>query len=101
MPRLTLGGRPAYDALPCLWLRRHHYVEGRAAFISHTFWVTAMAVPKRKHSNARTGSRRAHHALKPPKLEYCPQCSTAVPSHRICPNCGHYMGRAVVEITES
>jgi large subunit ribosomal protein L32 len=33
-------------------------------------------------------------------LEYCPQCSTAVPSHRICPNCGHYMGRAMVESTE-
>ena len=59
-----------------------------------------MAVPKRKHSNARTNSRRAHNAVKPLKLEYCPQCSTAVPSHRICPNCGHYMGRPMVEMTE-
>jgi large subunit ribosomal protein L32 len=56
-----------------------------------------MAVPKRKSSNSRSGSRNAHAALKPLKLEYCTQCSTAVPSHRICPNCGHYMGRAVVE----
>jgi large subunit ribosomal protein L32 len=59
-----------------------------------------MAVPKRKSSNARSGSRRAHHAIKPRRLEYCPQCSTAVPSHRVCPNCGHYMGRTVVEATE-
>ncbi len=59
-----------------------------------------MAVPKRKQSNARTGSRRAHDAIKPKRLEYCPQCSTAVPSHRICPNCGHYMGRPMVEIAE-
>jgi large subunit ribosomal protein L32 len=34
------------------------------------------------------------------KLEYCPQCSTAVPSHRVCPNCGHYMGRPMVEMAE-
>ena len=40
-----------------------------------------MAVPKRKHSNARTGSRRAHNAIRPKQLEYCSKCSTAVPSH--------------------
>lgn len=59
-----------------------------------------MAVPKRKHSNARTGSRRAHDFKKPLKLQYCPQCSTAVPSHMICPNCGHYHGRTIVETEE-
>ena len=56
-----------------------------------------MAVPKRRQSNARTGTRRAHDAKKPIALSYCPQCSTAVPSHTICPNCGYYMGRVVVE----
>ncbi|MCH8045799.1 MAG: 50S ribosomal protein L32 [Planctomycetes bacterium] len=59
-----------------------------------------MAVPKRKHSNSRTGKRRAHDALKPRQLSYCPQCSTALPTHVICPNCGHYMGRPVVEMAE-
>jgi len=59
-----------------------------------------MAVPKRKQSNARSGSRRAHHAIKPKKLQYCPQCSTATPSHVICPNCGHYMGREIVQMEE-
>lgn len=59
-----------------------------------------MAVPKRRQSNARTGSRRAHDFKKPMQLQYCEQCSTAVPSHVICPNCGHYMGRNVVK-TES
>ena len=56
-----------------------------------------MAVPKRKHSNARTGSRRSHDAKKPPQLFYCRKCSTALPSHVICPNCGNYMGRTLVE----
>ncbi|NLS93785.1 MAG: 50S ribosomal protein L32 [Planctomycetaceae bacterium] len=59
-----------------------------------------MAVPKRKHSNSRTGTRRAHDGKKAGQLNYCPECSKVVPSHAVCPNCGHYMGRKVVE-TES
>lgn len=56
-----------------------------------------MAVPKRKHTNARTGTRRSHDAKKPKPLHACPECSTAVPSHVVCPNCGYYMGRTVTE----
>jgi len=59
-----------------------------------------MAVPKRKHSNSRTGKRRAHDAIKPRELTYCRQCSTAVPTHMVCPNCGHYMGRKVTEVEQ-
>ncbi|MGQ9575763.1 MAG: 50S ribosomal protein L32 [Thermoguttaceae bacterium] len=57
-----------------------------------------MAVPKRRQSNARTGSRRAHDALRPRQLDYCRQCSRPVPSHVVCPNCGYYMGRKAVEV---
>jgi large subunit ribosomal protein L32 len=56
-----------------------------------------MAVPKRKHSNARTGSRRAHDALKPRQLQACPKCGHMKPSHVVCSNCGNYAGRTVVE----
>ncbi|MCA9247009.1 MAG: 50S ribosomal protein L32 [Planctomycetales bacterium] len=56
-----------------------------------------MAVPKRKSSNSRTGMRRAHDGLKRRELQACPQCSTAKPSHVVCPNCGYYMGRTVVQ----
>lgn len=59
-----------------------------------------MAVPKRKHSNSRTGSRRAHDALKPRQLQNCPKCSTAIPTHVVCPTCGYYMGRVVVSVEE-
>ena len=54
-----------------------------------------MAVPKRRQSNARTGSRRAHDFKTAKQLHYCPKCSFALPSHVVCPNCGHYMGRDV------
>jgi large subunit ribosomal protein L32 len=57
-----------------------------------------MAVPKRKHSNHRTGTRRAHDAITPLQLQYCPSCNTPKPTHVVCPNCGHYMGRTMVEV---
>ncbi|MEC7501727.1 MAG: 50S ribosomal protein L32 [Planctomycetota bacterium] len=59
-----------------------------------------MAVPKRKHSNSRTGKRRSHDARRPRQLTLCPKCSSSVPTHTICPVCGWYMGRNVVAIEE-
>ena len=60
-----------------------------------------MAVPKRKHSNSRTGKRRAHDARKVPELTFCPKCSQALPTHVVCPNCGYYQGRVLVKAEES
>jgi large subunit ribosomal protein L32 len=56
-----------------------------------------MAVPKRRHSNSRTRKRRTHDAKKPRQTSFCPKCSTATLPHVICPNCGYYMGRVMVE----
>ncbi|MEM6328943.1 MAG: 50S ribosomal protein L32 [Planctomycetota bacterium] len=58
-----------------------------------------MAVPKRKHSNSRTGKRRSHDAIKPRQTQLCPQCGQAMLPHAVCPNdnCGYYMGRTLVE----
>lgn len=55
-----------------------------------------MAVPKRKQSNARTGSRRSQDYKKPVQTVACSECNKMIPSHVVCPNCGHYMGREVV-----
>ena len=62
--------------------------------------VTPMAVPKRRQSNQKTRSRRAHDFLTPRQLTFCSNCGKAVPTHRICGNCGHYMGRAVIKSEE-
>lgn len=61
--------------------------------------VVAMAVPKRKHSNSRSGKRRSHDQYSAKQLHACPKCGTMTPTHVVCPNdnCGHYMGRTVVE----
>lgn len=60
-----------------------------------------MAVPKRKQSNSRTGHRRSHDALTPKQLSSCPKCGKSVPTHIVCPNCGYYMGRTVVQVEEA
>ena len=54
-----------------------------------------MAVPKRRHSRSRKGKRASHQALKRPGVTICERCEAAKPPHRVCPNCGHYAGRAV------
>lgn len=59
-----------------------------------------MAVPKRRQSKSKSRKRRAHDFVKPMKLQYCSQCGTAVPSHVVCPNCGHYQGRPMVNTEE-
>ena len=51
-------------------------------------------------SHARQGSRRSHHHVTPPKVQYCHQCNEPVLPHRVCPNCGYYQGREVVKPKE-
>lgn len=59
-----------------------------------------MAVPKRKHSNSRTGKRRSHDSLRAKELTSCPKCGNRLPTHVLCPRCGYYQGRVVDEEQE-
>ena len=54
-----------------------------------------MPNPKRRHSKARTRSRRAHDFLEAKSTSTCPQCHEAKLPHRVCPKCGYYKGREV------
>jgi len=56
-----------------------------------------MAVPKERTSKSNKRSRRAHLALKRPALATCSQCKKLKRPHTICPNCGYYDGREVIE----
>ncbi len=57
-----------------------------------------MAVPKRKTSHAKSSSRKTANMKKAaPALCECPQCHQPKLPHRVCPNCGYYDGKAVVE----
>jgi large subunit ribosomal protein L32 len=57
-----------------------------------------MPNPKRRHSSTRRDKRRTHDALTAPSLSACPHCHEPKMPHRVCPHCGYYKGRAVVEV---
>lgn len=57
-----------------------------------------MAHPKRKHSTQRTRKRRTHFKTAVPNLSPCSNCQKPVITHRVCPFCGYYKGRPIVEI---
>ena len=59
-----------------------------------------MPNPKRRHSKERSSTRRAHDHLKTPGLAECPNCNEKKMPHRVCPYCGQYKGREVIEVAE-
>lgn len=57
-----------------------------------------MAVPKQRQGRIRTRTRRAtHDRIDKPASSVCPQCGEVKLPHRVCPNCGYYKGREVIE----
>lgn len=59
-----------------------------------------MPNPKRRHSKRRTSARRTHDSLTRTVLAECPNCHEPKVPHRVCPNCGKYKGREVIEVVE-
>lgn len=59
-----------------------------------------MAVPKRKTSRQRRDTRRATHAIGAERLGKCPRCQSPVRPHHVCVVCGHYRGRAVINVED-
>ena len=59
-----------------------------------------MGVPKRKTSRSRRNNRRSHDGLDTPAVSVCPKCKETKLPHRICPVCGTYKGRVVLEEQE-
>jgi large subunit ribosomal protein L32 len=58
-----------------------------------------MPNPKRRHSKMRKNQRRAHDHLVALSLSECPQCHERKLPHQVCPRCGYYKGREVVDTT--
>jgi len=49
-------------------------------------------------NRSHTGNRRSHHALKEPRLSTCAKCEAQHLRHRMCPECGNYRDRVVVDV---
>ncbi|MBN1487161.1 MAG: 50S ribosomal protein L32 [Anaerolineae bacterium] len=60
------------------------------------------AVPKRRISSSRRGHRRARNFPAPtlPTLVRCPECGEPVQPYHVCPNCGTYRRRQVLEVKD-
>jgi large subunit ribosomal protein L32 len=56
-----------------------------------------MAVPRNRHSNSRKNNKRSHQAKKPVTLTSCSSCEQWCKPHCVCPHCGKYKGRSVLQ----
>ncbi len=59
-----------------------------------------MANPTHRHTRSRRDKRRAKWKGQLPNLSLCPECNELRVSFRVCPNCGSYHGRTVLEVVE-
>ncbi len=60
-----------------------------------------MPVPKKRTSKSKKGMRRSHHALSVPAFSECPECSEMKRPHMVCPECGHYKDKEILEIDDA
>lgn len=61
-----------------------------------------MAVPKRKHSQARKNKRRSNvWKLDIPNFSRCTQCGELKMPHRVCGNCGYYKGKEIIKMDDA
>jgi large subunit ribosomal protein L32 len=56
-----------------------------------------MAHPKSRTSKTRRDKRRTHYKASVPTLATCSNCGATVKYHAICPECGYYRGKQVIE----
>lgn len=58
-----------------------------------------MATPKYKTSKSKAASRKAANMkLQAPTLSACQTCGNLIRPHQVCPKCGYYNGRQVVDV---
>jgi large subunit ribosomal protein L32 len=57
-----------------------------------------MAVPKKRNTKSKRDRRRSSLHFSAPKLVVCPQCGKLKLPHAVCPYCGYYKGREVIDV---
>ncbi len=59
-----------------------------------------MANPKHKKTKSKVGMRRSHHHTSPLLANKCDNCGELKQAHTVCPSCGMYKGRQVLQKTQ-
>ena len=57
--------------------------------------------PKKRHSRARQGKRRASIRLTSPNGMVCLNCKAIIISHTVCKKCGYYDGKEIVRTNKT
>lgn len=57
-----------------------------------------MAVPTRRASKTRKALRRTHFVLHVAGLVPCSNCGAMIRPHHVCPKCGYYNGKKVLNV---
>ncbi|MDR0933348.1 MAG: 50S ribosomal protein L32 [Victivallales bacterium] len=57
-----------------------------------------MAVPKRKTSRMKRRQRKAANRYEGVQATFCTNCSKPTTPHRVCPSCGYYNGKQVLNV---
>jgi large subunit ribosomal protein L32 len=55
-------------------------------------------VVRMRHNRAQRGDTRSHHALKEQSFSTCPDCGAKKLNHKVCPACGKYKGKVVIDV---
>lgn len=55
-------------------------------------------VPKKRHTKSSRNQRRMHLGLEKPNLKKCEKCGKPAVPHLVCPACGYYKGREVIDV---
>ncbi|MFZ3073721.1 MAG: 50S ribosomal protein L32 [Minisyncoccales bacterium] len=55
-------------------------------------------VPKKRHTKGSRNQRRMHLFLEKPNMTVCKKCGKPVMSHIVCPACGFYKGKEVIDV---
>ena len=57
-----------------------------------------MPEPKQKMSRSRTRKRKGTQVFKVPQLKECPKCKSKILPHHVCPICGTYKNRQILDV---
>lgn len=56
-----------------------------------------MANPKQRHTHHRRDRARKQYDVELINTQECPKCKARVLSHRVCPTCGTYKGKEMID----
>jgi len=57
-------------------------------------------VIRMRHTKSHTKNRRSHHALLATSFSKCANCQAPKRRHTVCPSCGYYRGKKVLDLVK-